>query len=118
MIRQGGQTKLSATGGNPGLDDHAAPVQAVPGDCQLVGQLVSLSAPENESATGATPVAPAHNRALQRNLQHFIHGFHEVHFQAGENLLGDIRKVFSIILRKHEWYASPFGGRPSTLSLL
>src|SRR5208282_3980509 len=33
---------------------------------------------------------------------HFIHGFHEVHFKAGENLLRDSRKVFLIILRKHD----------------
>src|SRR6266704_1708539 len=42
-----------------------------------------------------------HSGSLQRNLQHFIHGFDKMYREAGEDLLRDFRQVLFIILRKH-----------------
>jgi hypothetical protein len=92
--RQGGQTKLPATGSSSGPESYGSPrVQAVPGKRCLVGQSrVFIGATGVRLVHGRNPgVFQGHNRPLQRNLQHFIHGFHEMHLQAGEYLLRNFR---------------------------
>src|SRR5437870_6421721 len=49
---------------------------------------------------------------LQRNLQHFIHGFYKMDREAGEYLLGDVRQVLLIVLRKqYRTQAHSVGGQ-------
>src|SRR3989442_12683966 len=102
-----GQTRLSSTGSSAGPQrtcDFAKHLsysvgvnpQGGPGPklrC-LVGQtLVFLGAGHERFRDGRNRgMLKRYSGPLQRNLQHFIHGFYKMDREAGEYLLGDVRQ--------------------------
>src|SRR5579862_5399299 len=68
-----------------------------------VGQtLIFLGAAGKITGNGRDGGVIKHNGPLQRNLQHFIHGLDRIYRETSEDLLGDVRQVLLIVLRKQD----------------
>src|ERR1700730_616355 len=79
----------------------------------LVGQtLVFLGAADERFRNGCNGgMLKGHDKPLQRNLQHFIHGLDKMNRKTREDFLRDVRQVLLIVLRKeYRTQAHSMGG--------
>src|SRR6202023_3255993 len=79
----------------------------------LVGQtLVFLGAADERFSNGRNGgMLEGHDKPLQSNLQHFIHGLNKMNRKTREDFLRNVRQILLIVLRKeHCTQAHSVGG--------